>query len=146
MRYAERRSRRSSCVATRRAAAVGAGDRYGRNFIRQADKSETPATMSYCGASRCQPMGEPARYSLIRAIAKASALTPAHAAMSRPSGSRNGGIGPAASRSVRLAEERHTAPRDHASHLEIRKRNGGDRIEQLPLLWLANEVLAILKA
>jgi hypothetical protein len=52
--------------------------------------------MSYCGASRCHPMGEPGRYSLIRAIAKASGVTPAHAAMALRSGSRNSGIDPRA--------------------------------------------------
>src|SRR4026209_879499 len=101
MRYAERRASIISEVADRRDD-VGAGDagaRYGRNFIRHADSNEIPATMSYCGASRCQPMGEPGRYSLMRAIANASASTAAHGAIVARSGNRNAGSGPAASRS-----------------------------------------------
>src|SRR5947208_631206 len=33
--------------------------------MRHDDSSEMPATMSYCGASRCQPIGAPGGYSLI---------------------------------------------------------------------------------
>jgi len=122
MRYAERRSRRSSWVAPRRSAAAFVGDRYGRNFIRQVDKSESPATMSYCGASRCQPMGEPARYSLISAMANASALTCAHAATSLRSESRNSGIGPAASR---LYDSPKNATRRRATTPRISKSENG---------------------
>src|SRR5436190_9586900 len=101
MRYAERRASTVSEVAARREG-IGAGDageRYGRNFIRHADSNEIPATMSYCGASRCQPIGEPGRYSLISAIANASASTPAHSAIVARSGSKNAGSAAAVIRS-----------------------------------------------
>src|SRR5262245_15292562 len=83
IRYAERGVRRISCVALRRPpdGCVAPGETYGRNRIRQDDNSDTPATMSYCGASRCHPIGEPARYSLISAIANASDSMPAHVAV-----------------------------------------------------------------
>ena len=68
------RSRGSPIAGT--TLSLDAGERYGRNFIRHADSSEMPATMSYCGASRCQPIGEPGRYSLMSAMANASASTP----------------------------------------------------------------------
>jgi hypothetical protein len=46
-------------VCRRPARRVGAeGERYGRNFIRQADKSQIPAMMSYWSASRCQANAE----------------------------------------------------------------------------------------
>jgi hypothetical protein len=95
--------------------AGGARGRYGRNLIRHADNSERPATMSYCGASRCQPMGEPGRYSLMSAIANASASTPAHCATVARSGNRNAGSGPAAPRSYdwpkNATRRRATTPR-----------------------------------
>src|SRR4029453_18124564 len=75
------------------------GERYGRNFIRQSDSNEMPATMSYCGASQCQPMGEPGRYSLMSAIANASASTPGYCAIVARSGRKNAGSGPAVIRS-----------------------------------------------
>src|SRR5688572_11081837 len=90
MRYAERGARSISWVADRREE-FGAGDdgeRYGRNFIRHSESNEIPAAMSYCGASRCQPMGEPGRYSLMSAIANASASTAAHCAIVARSGNR----------------------------------------------------------
>jgi len=52
-----------------------------------------PATMSYCGASRCQPIGAPGGYSLISAIENAPASTPAQSATFSRSGSRNAGRG-----------------------------------------------------
>ena len=54
---------------------------------------EMPATMSYCGASRCQPIGAPGGYSLIRAITNASGSSSAHAATLSRRGRRNAGIG-----------------------------------------------------
>src|SRR5688572_30141380 len=85
-----------SCVADRRVNVEAEGARYGRNFIRQADKSEIPATMSYWGASRCQPMGAAGGYSLMRAMANASASMPAQSATLARRGNRNFGSGPAA--------------------------------------------------
>src|SRR5262245_15352820 len=101
MRYAERRSSVISCVAVLRlvVGAETAGERYGRNLIRHADSSEMPVTMSYCGASRCHPIGAPEGYSLIRAMANASWSTWAHAATLARRGSRKSGIGRASSRS-----------------------------------------------
>ena len=57
------------------------GPTYGRSRIRHDDSSDTPATMPYCGASRCQPIGAPGGYSLISAIANAWASTSAHCAI-----------------------------------------------------------------
>ena len=59
MMYAERGSSVISCVAVRRAGDLALGDTYGLNRMRHADRSDTPQTMSYCGASRCQPIGVP---------------------------------------------------------------------------------------
>src|SRR3954447_20879818 len=82
-------------VATRRpwidACAFGAT--YGRSFIVHEDRSDTPATIAYCGASRCQPIGAPGAYWLISAIANASGSTLDHAATLARSGIRNSGIG-----------------------------------------------------
>src|SRR6185312_12217039 len=112
IRYAERGVRRISCVAARRPldGFVAPGDTYGRNRIRQGDSNDTPATMAYCGASRCHPIGEPARYSLISAIANASGSMPAHAATRVISGRKKSGIGGAALGSSDVAPRSYVAP------------------------------------
>ena len=102
--------------------------------------------MSYWGASRCHPMGLPGRYSLIRAMANAPGSTPAQWAIVARNGNRNAGIGPAAARSVRLAEERHSPPSDDTAQREIRERNIGDRFEEDSLIRFRDEVLAIVEA
>ena len=126
---------------------VGAeGERYGRNFIRQADKSEIPATMSYWGASRCQPMGVPGRYSLIRAMANASASMPAQWAICARRGNRNAGSGPAAVRSYdwpkNATRRRATTPRISKSA------NATSAIASRSdsLIAVGDEVLAIVEA
>ena len=115
IRYADLGASTISCVADRRAAIGSVGERYGRNFMRQVDNSEMPATTSYCGASRCHPMGVPGRYSLMRAMANASASTPAHKAILARQGSRNAGSGPATVRSYdspkNATRRRATTPR-----------------------------------
>ena len=102
--------------------------------------------MSYWGASRCQPMGAPGRYSLIRAMANASESMPDHWATCARKGNRNAGSGPVACPVVRLAEERHSPPSDDTAHLEVRKRDIGDRFEEDSLLGVRDEVLAIVEA
>src|SRR4051812_45217670 len=98
IRYTDRGCSVIEWVATRRpwidACAFGAT--YGRSFIVHDDRSDTPATMAYCGASRCQPIGAPGAYWLISAIANASGSTLDHAATFARSGIRNSGIGGAA--------------------------------------------------
>jgi hypothetical protein len=148
MRYAERRASAISWVVDRRED-FGAGDdgeRYGRNFMRQSDSNEMPAAMSYWGASRCQPMGEPGRYSLMSAIANASASTPAHCAIVARSGNKNAGSGPAAPRSYdwpkKATRRRATTPRT----LEVRERDTGNGVQQGSLTGLCDEALAILEA
>jgi DNA ligase D len=47
---------------------------------------------------------------------------------------------------VRLAEERHPAPSHDAAHLEIRKRDAGNPLEEGSLIGVRDEVLAILEA
>jgi hypothetical protein len=101
--------------------------------------------MSYWGASRCQPIGDPGRYSLISAMANASAWTPAQSASGAQRQQEHrerrswGAI-------VRLAEERDTPTSDNATHFEVRKRNVGDRVEELALLGVGDDVVAIVEA
>jgi hypothetical protein len=47
---------------------------------------------------------------------------------------------------VRLAEERDTPTSDNATHFEVRKRNVGDRVEELALLGVGDDVVAIVEA
>jgi hypothetical protein len=47
---------------------------------------------------------------------------------------------------VRVAEERHSPPSDDAAHLEVRKRDIGDRFEEDSLIGVRDEVLAIVEA
>src|SRR5262245_35174653 len=131
MRYAERRSSMISCVADRRGGrgVVAAGERYGRNFIRHGDSSETPATMSYCGASRCQPIGAPGRYSLMRAIANAFGSTPAQSATLARNGRRKSGSGFEAARSYDYPKNPTPPARHQAPHFEVRELDVGDRVE-----------------
>ena len=102
--------------------------------------------MSYCGASRCQPIGAPGRYSLMSAIANASASTPAHCAIVARSGNKNAGSGPAVIRSVRLPKERDAAPRHDTTHFKVRERDACDSVQQGLLIGLCDEVLAIVEA
>ena len=137
--------RRSPCYRPSPSEAES-GERDGRNLIQQADRSEIPATMSCWGASRCQPIGVPGRYSLINAMANASESTPAQWAILARSGNKDSGSGPAATSIGRLAEERDSPSRHNcrASRTpKIRRRpsrRGGlaDRAR--------DEVLAILEA
>ena len=126
-------------------ATSGEGERYGRNFIRQADKSEIPATISYWGASRCQPMGVPGRYSLIRAMANALESMPDQWAILCAQGQQERWKRPSCCPVVRLAEERHSPPRNDTAHLEVRKRDIGDRFEEDSLLGIRDEGLAIVE-
>src|SRR5215203_1334500 len=93
--YAERGNKSSSWVVVRRClvAAASEGGRYGRKRIRHDDNNDTPAINSYCGASRCQPIGVPGRYSLISTIPNSPASTPASSARRIRRGDRNSGIG-----------------------------------------------------
>ena len=102
--------------------------------------------MSYWGASRCQPIGDPGRYSLISAMANASASTPAHSASAARSGNKNAGNGAVGARSYRSAEEGDTPTCDNATHLEVRKRDVGDRVEERALLGVGDDVVAIVEA
>ena len=90
-------------------------------------------------------MGVPGRYSLIRAMANASGSMLAQLAICARRGNRNAGNGPAAVRSVQLAEERHSPPGDDAAHLEVRKRDIGDRFEEESLIGVGDEVVAIVE-
>ena len=47
---------------------------------------------------------------------------------------------------VRLAEKRHSPPRDHTAHLEVRKRDIGDRFEEDALISGRDEVFAIVES
>jgi hypothetical protein len=47
---------------------------------------------------------------------------------------------------VRLAEERNPAPCHNATHLEVRKRNVGDRVKEGSLIGVRDEVVAIVEA
>ena len=47
---------------------------------------------------------------------------------------------------VRLAEQRHSPPSDDTAHLELRKRDIGDRVEEDSLIGVRDEVLAIVEA
>ena len=70
------------------------GDTYGRNFMRHADSSDTPAmTSPNIGASRCQPIPAPAGYSVTSASPKSSAPMAAHDAARARHGSSHAGIG-----------------------------------------------------
>jgi len=102
--------------------------------------------MSYWGASRCQPIGDPGRYSLISAIANASALTPAHLASAARSGNKKRRERRSWGAIVRLAEERDTPTSDNATHFEVRKRDVGDRVEERALLGVGDDVVAIVEA
>ena len=46
---------------------------------------------------------------------------------------------------VRLAEERHSPPGDDTAHLEVRKRDIGDRFEEDSLIGVRDEVFAIVE-
>ena len=102
--------------------------------------------MSYWDASRCQPIGDPGRYSLISAMAKASASTPAHSASAARSGNKKAGNGAVGGAIVRLAEESDPPTCNDATHLEVRKRDVGDRVEERPLLGVGDDVVAIVEA
>ena len=93
---------------------------------------------------RCQPMGEPGRYSLMSAIANALASTAAHCAIVARSGNRNAGIGPAASRSY--GWPKNATPRHDATPFEVRERDVAYGIQQDALLRLRDEVLTIVEA
>ena len=47
---------------------------------------------------------------------------------------------------VRLAEERDTPTNDNATHLEVRKRDVGDRVEERALLGVGDDLVAIVEA
>ncbi len=64
----------------------------------------------------------------------------------RAQGQQESGQRPGCRPVVRLAEERHSPPGDDTAHLEVRKRDIGDRFEEDPLIGVRDEVLAMVEA
>ena len=90
--------------------------------------------------------GEPGRYSLMSAIANASASTPAHCAIVARNGSKKVWKRALRAAMVRLAEERDAPPRDDATQFQVRERDAGDGVQQGLLIGLGYEVRAIVEA
>ena len=86
--------------------------------------------MSYWGASRCQPMGAPGPVLVDQGHGKRVGVDAGPAGNSGAQRQQERGQRPGGRPIVGLAEERHSPPSDDAAHLEVRKRDVGDRFEE----------------
>jgi hypothetical protein len=97
------------------------------------------------GSAAMQPMGEPGRYSLMSAIANASASTLSHCATLARNGNKNEGRDlPSCGRTIGQRMRHVDVRRRRAS--EVREGDLRNGVEQVSLFGLRDEVIAVVQS